>query len=93
MKLLKEIGRNARVDWIVILLSSIVVAIVLAIGGFYLYNALMKGDIQGNQAISAVPPSKFSEKTLSSFTNTLDERAAMSITTLAGYRGVGDPSI
>lgn len=93
MKLFKEIGRNARVDWILILAVSVVIAIVLAIGGLNLYNAVQKGDWRVNDTAVVVPASKFNEKVISSFISTFDERDEASGKARAGYAGVGDPSI
>ncbi len=93
IKIIKEIGRNARVDWIAILFLSVVTATTLAIGGVYLYNAVVKGDIQGNETPPAVSSATLNEKAISSVIADFDQRAEISKKARAGYSGVGDPSI
>lgn len=44
---IKEIGRNAYVDWIIILITSTVIMFALFIGGLYLYWEITTGNYEG----------------------------------------------
>lgn len=93
MKIIKEIGHNAHIDWIIILFLSTATALALAIGGLYLYNAVMKGNIQGSEATPSISLEKFNEKAISSVIQNFDRREEASRKALAGYGGFEDPSI
>ena len=93
IKIIKEVGRNAHIDWIAILVLSIGTALALAIGGLYLYNAVVKGDIQGSTPVPAISFKKFNEKAVSSTVGEFNQREEISKTARAGYAGVSDPSI
>ena len=64
-KIFKEIGRNAHIDWAAIFILTMGTIIALAIGGVYLYNAVMAGEIQGGAVPATVSASKFDEKVIS----------------------------
>jgi hypothetical protein len=93
MKTFHKIGRDARVDWVVVLSLSAATAIALAIGGLSLYNAVVKGDIQGKPKNGTSASSKFNEKSISGVIGDFDKRVEMSNEARAGHAGVGDPSI
>ena len=92
MKIIKEIGRNPQIDWIIILSLSVIVIIILAIGGINLYNAVTSGNIQGTPAVSP-DLQRFDDRSVSSVTELFSQREDISKKAKAGYSGVGDPSI
>jgi len=89
----KEIGRNAYVDWLVILLVTTIVIVCLAIGGVYLYNAVVKGEVKGQEGAAPLPAIRFDEKALSKVMIEFDARGEASKKALTGYTGIGDPSL
>ncbi len=93
IKIIKEIGRNAHIDWIAVLFLSICTTLALAIGGWYLYNAVVKGSIQGNEAPTAVSAPRFNEKAISLVIERFNQREEISTKVRSGYSGPGDPSI
>ena len=93
MKIIKEIGRNPHIDWITIIFLTSVIAIVLAIGGIYLYNAVTKGDFQDMPINQASSLKKLDEKALSLVIKRLSDKDEISRKVKAGYTGPSDPSL
>jgi hypothetical protein len=93
MKILKEIGRDPQVDWILILIISIVVAVSLAFTGLSLYNAVTQGTIVTAEPKKSAAFAKLNEKSISTVLDLYSARKAASSKALAGYTGAPDPSI
>lgn len=87
----KEIGRNAFVDWILVLAISFSVGLGLVAGGAHLYWRIASG------AFEVTEPADLSKKTfdredLTLLTERFQAREDMSIQIRKGYRGPPDPS-
>ncbi|HEY4503781.1 MAG TPA: hypothetical protein VJJ28_01575 [Candidatus Paceibacterota bacterium] len=92
MKFIKEITRNPHIDWIIVLLLSVIITAILAIKALYLYNAVISGNIQEISKTSSNSQG-FNEKSISSVLELFSQREEMSKKAKVGYSGVGDPSI
>lgn len=92
-KILKEIGRNAHIDWIVVICLSVSTAIGLAIAGFYLYNAVVTGSLNKDEQIPVVSAPKFDVKAISTAVHSFKQREEATKRAKVGYKGFPDPSI
>ncbi len=88
----KEIGRNAYVDWIVVLVTSLVVAIALVGGGLYLYWQISSGNFKGSGAATSTPKQIFDEQALNSVTDLIKTKEDTLIQLRKSYNGPQDPS-
>jgi hypothetical protein len=93
MKILKEIARNPQIDWIIILLISLVLTLGLVFTGFSLYNAVAEGTIVSKQTTKSTSFTKLNEKVISTVLDTYALREEASTKARAGYTGTPDPSI
>ena len=93
IRIVKEVGRNSRVDWITILILTALTALALGAGGVYLYNAVMRGEIVGNTVAPTTSVNILDGKALTTVTEDFDRKDEVSRETRAGYAGLGDPSI
>ncbi len=92
MKFIKEIGRDPRIDWFLILLVSVVTAAALAIGGYYLYNAVTSGTA-GEKPSAASEAPKLDEDVITSVIGKFKEKEVVSVNARKGYASTTDPSI
>lgn len=93
MKIIKEIGRNPNVDWITILVVSVIVTAVLGFFGYSLYNAVTHGTIQGEDAQASTSFKKLNEKGISSVIDLFADREEARGSVSRGYTRTTDPSI
>lgn len=73
----REIGRNAYVDWIIILVISILIAVSLSVGGLHLYWLISTGNFKGTDVETSNPKKLFDEKSLSKVREIFDQKAAI----------------
>ena len=92
MKILKEIGRSPHVDWIIIIFSTSILAIALAITGIYLYNAVNQGNEDGSSAKTFNSSRILDQKKLSALIERFTVKTAESEKVRGGYTGASDPS-
>ena len=90
---IREGGRNAHVDWIVILFLSIVLTIILVINGIYLLKRINEGDIKGSGLRVATTTEVFDAKSLDYIIEKFKIKEATYITIKRSYQTVSDPSI
>ena len=89
---IKEIGRNAFVDWILVLVVSVLVGGSLVAGGTFLYWEIISGNFKVTDA-PEVSDKVFEKKDLDSLINSYKAREDMSAQIKRGYRGPSDPSL
>ncbi len=89
----KEVGRNAFVDWILILIVNIIIALGLIIGGYYLFWQISTGNFKSQEAVKTTGESIFDQKGLENITNIFQSREDVSREAKMGYRGPRDPSL
>lgn len=87
----REIGRNAFVDWLLILILSVIVGGAFVAGGVYLYWQITTGNFKVAD-VSELSASTFSKDDLTSLTNHFQAREDMNAQIKRGYRGPVDPS-
>jgi hypothetical protein len=92
MSIIKEIGRNPNIDWIAILLISVLLLISFAFAGLSLYNTVTNGNIQGN-GVSTNTPLQLNEKAITSVISNFSQKEKVSDRVRAGYSSATDPSI
>lgn len=92
IRILKEIGRNAYVDWVTITVLFFLVAIVLVGGSTYLYFAVTKGRIQSTQTEPEPIAEVFNKKELERIITLFDKKLEKSEKAGIGYSGIEDPS-
>lgn len=89
----REGGRNPFVDWSMILMASIVVAVILVSNGVYLFKRVTSGDIQSK----TLPVQKNIEildvESLDYVIGKFNTKADLSNNVKKGYQSVPDPSI
>ena len=88
-----EIGKNPFVDWIVVLIVTVLVATVLIVGGAYLYWQVTTGVIQSSGDGSLSTPRRFDQKSLSAAIDRMEVKEAASAAAKRGYSGPSDPSL
>lgn len=93
MKVIKEIGRNPNVDWILILVICLLLIGSLGFIDFSLYNAVTSGSIQGAGTTAGTSFTKLNEKAVSSVIERFAEKEAVSTEARKSYSGFTDPSI
>ncbi|MDQ5893635.1 MAG: hypothetical protein QG640_647 [Patescibacteria group bacterium] len=89
---LKEIGRNAFVDWILILIVTTVTAAALIGGGVYLYWQISSGNFkvaENTQLVEKI----FDKDELDSLITRFETRNEASAQIRKGYKGPTDPSL
>lgn len=89
---LKQIGRNAYVDWVVILFISIVVLGALIYNGFTLYTQISSGNFQVSDVGVVVQDKTFNEKDLNSIKTLYQNKKDTTEQIKKGYRGSIDPA-
>ena len=92
-KAVKEIGRDAYVDWIIILFLSVIIGVVLVSGGVYLYYAVTKGSIHGSDIPETSAPKSFNKDDLYQITSSFSARENVSSQIKKGSAGISDPSL
>ncbi len=92
-KILKEIGRNAHIDWIAILCVIVATIVGLAKAGFSLYNAVVTGSVNEGKQAPVVSAPKYDVKAISSVVDSFKAREEVSRQARVGYKGAGDPSL
>ena len=93
MNITKELGRNPRIDWISVIVLSLILAIIVVLMSLYLYKVVTKD----NMISASVPKSKisstFDSDALSRVTDIYNLKDDNSKKAKAGYSGPSDPSI
>lgn len=89
---IREISRNAYVDWIMVLAISIVVAIGLVAGGLHLYWLISSGNFKGETETVSSPKKVFDEKLLNDVVSSFKTREETNANLKKGYSGPPDPS-
>lgn len=92
MSIIKEIGRNPNIDWIAIIVTSLIIVAGLGVRGLTLYNAVTNGSIQGGERQGSAHV-KINEKAISSVIERFEEKAKVTAKVKAGYTGVPDPAL
>ena len=89
----REMGRNAFVDWILILIFNFVVLSAMLVYGFYLYWQISTGQFVSADQNATKDEKVFSPKDLENVTNIFQAREDNSSLIKRGYRGPSDPSL
>jgi len=89
----REVGRNAFVDWILILLVNFLVILILMSFGAYLYWQISTGKFVSTEPASEQKGIVFNEKDLKMVINKFENRENNTAQIKRGYRGPGDPSL
>ena len=88
----REMGRNAFVDWILILVVSIVVGAALVAGGVYLYWQITSGNFKAAEG-PATADKVFDKEDLTTLIERFEIRETESSQIRKGYGGPSDPSL
>lgn len=88
----KEIGRNAYVDWLFILILNVLVAITLIIGGVYLYWQVSTGNFTKEEVEFKKEEKTFDQKQLDTVINRFKTKELNTEKAKAGYSGPSDPA-
>ncbi len=88
----KEIGRNAFVDWAVILIIISIITVSLITVSIYLYIQITNGTYKGTKKIQPLSQKIFDKGQLTSIINLYQSKQDNSIQIMKGYRGTLDPS-
>ncbi len=89
----REIGRNAFVDWLIILIINIVLTTLVILFGFYLYWQISTGNYTTQETVSGTNNKIFNEKDLDTIIDRFKGKQDNSTQAKSGYRGVSDPSL
>ncbi|MDO8430678.1 MAG: hypothetical protein Q7S72_01665 [Candidatus Taylorbacteria bacterium] len=92
MGILREIGRNAFVDWLIIFIVNILVGLTLIVGGLYLFWQISTGRFVVSQTGSKAEEKIFDEKALANIILRFEMREDASRKARGGNGVVGDPS-
>lgn len=90
---IREAGRNPFVDWIIILIVSIVLTIIFILVSLQLYRSVISGDIKSTDAVVVPTIKTFDREELSSVINRFNSKEATSVQVKKGYVGPADPSL
>ncbi|HEY4478230.1 MAG TPA: hypothetical protein VI775_00085 [Candidatus Paceibacterota bacterium] len=93
MSITKEIGKNPRIDWILILTISFIIAVVVVLGSVYLYKIVTIDKIVNTDASKVEFSKFFDQKALSELMNNYSEREKVQEKARVMYTGFGDPSL
>ncbi len=88
----REIGRNAYVDWIIILILFSLLSLSLAISGLYLYWEISTGNYENSTVAQKNDEKIFNNKDLDDVLMRFDIKKDLSNKLKAGYAGPADPS-
>jgi len=89
----REMGRNAFVDWILILIFNFVVLTAMLIFGVYLYWQISTGQFISADTSEIRDEKVFDKKDLDTVVNIYESRKDNSEQIKRGYRGPSDPSL
>jgi hypothetical protein len=89
----KEIGRNAYVDWLFILVLNASIALVLIIGGAYLYWQVSTGNFASKEEDFKKEEKIFDQKQLDNVINRFRTKELNREKAKAGYSGPSDPAL
>ncbi|MEK7463705.1 MAG: hypothetical protein AAB610_01115 [Patescibacteria group bacterium] len=88
----REIGRNAFVDWIIVLTATIIVAGALIAGGVHLYWQISSGNFKVAETAESTDKI-FDKGELDSLIGRFQSRENASLQVKKGYKGLADPSL
>ncbi len=89
----REIGRNAFVDWLLILVLNILVMVTLVSGGVYLYWQVSTGNFKDSKVANKTKDTIFNEKDLKNIISQFENKAENTKQASVLYRGIADPSL
>jgi hypothetical protein len=89
----KEGGRNPYVDWVAILLISLVLTILLVLNGVNLFFRINTIEVKTDKPSTGVVADIFDEKVLEEVINNFENRASLSDNARKSYKTLPDPSI
>lgn len=89
----REIGRNAFVDWLLILILNVSISVALIIGGIYLYWQIYTGNFVSSESTKKASDKVFEEKDLNSIISLFLEKEEASRKARVGYGIPNDPSL
>jgi hypothetical protein len=92
-KSFNEIGRNAFVDWLLILILNAIVVTTLISGGVYLYLQISTGKFVGSASQDKVDTTLFDQKGLDGITDSLGNKKQNVLEMKNGYAETVDPSL
>ncbi len=93
MSITKEIGRNPKVDWIIVLVSSFILAVIIALSSSHLYKIVTKDNINKVDESTIKTDKIYDSKALSKVLDNYSERAETWNKAKIEYTGFTDPSI
>lgn len=89
----REIGRNAFVDWLLILIVNAFIIVALVLGGAYLYWQISTGNFINSQTVNKTEVKNFDEKDLNEVVDEFKVKEDNTTQIKYGYRGISDPSL
>jgi hypothetical protein len=90
---IREGGRNAYVDWIIILFLSIILTVILIINGIYLFSRINNGEIKGEGLKIATTTEVIDIKGMDYIIEKINTKEALLNTAKKSFQTVLDPSI
>lgn len=90
---LRETSRNPFVDWILILILSLLIVITLVINGVVLYDRVISGDIQGKEVFNDNTIKTFDKNDLKLIINKVNNREELLMQAKRGYTDSINPAI
>lgn len=92
-KAIKEIGRNAYVDWVIICLVFIFLTAISVVFGVKVYYDMINGKLGDKQFDSSVTTKDFNIKDFELVTKKLEDKALNREKVKNTYNGLRDPAI
>jgi hypothetical protein len=89
----KEIGRNAYVDWLIILFVNVVLGGVLVFGGLHLYWQVSTGNFVVDRSVAKIDNKIFNEKDLENVLLRFEIKDSNIKYVQSGYFETNDPSL
>lgn len=89
----REIGRNAFIDWMLVLILNLIVVILFISGGAYLYWRVSTGQFVVNVPVNKVEQKVSNEKELNDIIKYFESKEDSAKQAKMGYRGAPDPAI
>lgn len=90
--IIKEGGRNPHVDWSMILIVFLIIAIIFIANNVYLYKRVVSGDIQSPNIDTSSRGKTFNQKDSDIVIKAYAEKADKFSTAKKGYTAYSDPS-
>ena len=93
LSMFRAIGRNAFVDWLIILFLNTFIMLSLILGSLYLYWQVSTGNLKVSNVPAKTNKKIFNEKDLEKLIKVFELKADNTTQAKMGYRGPADPSL